>query len=451
MSDPSLTELVDCGVGPIVLHGAPREAFEDFRNINSYLCSLISVFSLQLRSGNAEIFGTEIPVDRELEFSGRKLAVFTYHGCVLAVKGKPSVEYVADETPMSSYFNTHLALQQIREAAAGSEGPRVMVVGPSDVGKSTLARILLNYAVRNEQVPLFVDLDTNEGSVSVPGCLSATPITRVIDPEEDFSASAATTSLAPLVFYYGQTTPLDKPKLFSQQMTALADIVQKKLDVDAEVRTAGLIINTPSEFAEASGKDLLALAIKEFKVNVLLVIGNERLHSELSRKYKKGVSVVKLAKSGGVVSRDKNFRKQLQNRSVREYFYGTAKAELLPYSTSLPFVDTVIRRIGNAPSYLSLAMEREKYESRMIKVDPSDILLSFVLAVSSVDAPSTEKQGATAVDEDAESKLLIEGPVMGFVYISEVVTNQSRMNVLIPSPGRLPRKYMIMGTLTWRE
>lgn len=55
----------------------------------------------------------------------------------------------------------------------------------------------------------------------------------------------------------------------------------------------------------------------------------------------------------------------------------------------------------------------------MMTVDPSDILLSFVLAVSTVDAPS-EKSPAGPVattSEDDESDALTDGIIMGFVYM----------------------------------
>jgi cellulose biosynthesis protein BcsQ len=43
-------------------------------------------------------------------------------------------------------------------AETSGSGPITMVVGPTDVGKSTLCRLLLNYAVRIGRRPLFVDL-----------------------------------------------------------------------------------------------------------------------------------------------------------------------------------------------------------------------------------------------------------------------------------------------------
>jgi polyribonucleotide 5'-hydroxyl-kinase len=45
--------------------------------------------------------------------------------------------YEAKETPMIHYLNIHTALQQMRANAEQKKlpGPRVMVVGPDDVGK----------------------------------------------------------------------------------------------------------------------------------------------------------------------------------------------------------------------------------------------------------------------------------------------------------------------------
>ena len=44
-----------------------------------------------------------------------------------------------------------------------------MVVGPTDVGKSSLCKLLLNYAVRMGRKPILVDLDVGQGSIAVPG------------------------------------------------------------------------------------------------------------------------------------------------------------------------------------------------------------------------------------------------------------------------------------------
>lgn len=44
--------------------------------------------------------------------------------------------------------------------------PQVMVVGPTDVGKSTVCRLLLSYAVRVGRRPTLVELDVGQSGVS---------------------------------------------------------------------------------------------------------------------------------------------------------------------------------------------------------------------------------------------------------------------------------------------
>ena len=125
---------------------------------------VLLVIHIKLLQGTAEVFGSEIAPLQKHQFSGAKVAVFSWHGCSLEVKGKTTVEYISDETPMNAYINTHFALESLRCEAAdkGKVGPRVLVVGPSDSGKTSLCKILLNYAIRMERAPIYCDLDITE-------------------------------------------------------------------------------------------------------------------------------------------------------------------------------------------------------------------------------------------------------------------------------------------------
>jgi polyribonucleotide 5'-hydroxyl-kinase len=65
--------------------------------------------------GMAEIFGTEMVKGKEYQFTpGTKMAVFTYQGCTIHVKGKTEMTYVAKETPMIMYLNAHGGLETLR-------------------------------------------------------------------------------------------------------------------------------------------------------------------------------------------------------------------------------------------------------------------------------------------------------------------------------------------------
>ncbi|XP_017693703.1 PREDICTED: polyribonucleotide 5'-hydroxyl-kinase Clp1 [Lepidothrix coronata] len=168
---------------------------------------------LELLTGMAEVFGTELTRNKKFTFdAGAKVAVFTWHGCTVQLSGRTEVAYVSRDTPMLLYLNTHTALEQMRRQAERDDerGPRVMVVGPTDVGKTTVCRLLLNYAVRLGRRPTFVELDVGQGSVSIPGTMGALYIERPADVEEGFSLQA------PLVYHFGSTTPGTNIKLYNK-------------------------------------------------------------------------------------------------------------------------------------------------------------------------------------------------------------------------------------------
>lgn len=121
--------------------------------------------------GQAEIFGTELVRNKQYVFGGgARLAVFTWHGCLVQIEGNLEVDYISAETPMVIYLNVHMALEQMRQKVEKGEGsksfgPKVMICGPVNVGKSTLTKILLNYSVRMGRRPVLVDLDVGQGQL----------------------------------------------------------------------------------------------------------------------------------------------------------------------------------------------------------------------------------------------------------------------------------------------
>ncbi|SAM09369.1 hypothetical protein [Absidia glauca] len=392
---------------------------------------------IKLLKGTAEIFGTELATGVDYTFSGRKAAVYTWH------------EYTANETPMSSYLNTHLAIQQLRTLARSSNelGPRVLVIGPHDVGKTSLCKIMASYAFRQGEKPLYVSLDTAEGSITMPGAVTATAISHLIDIEEGFGSSATTaasmgSTTMPLAYYYGYESPSENVKMYNLVVSRLASTANSRLAADADSRASGIIIDTPG-LIDQVGYELIWHAVQEFSVNVVVVLGHERLYSDMMKKYKDqaGITVVKLNKSGGVVERDKQFRTQLQRTKIKEYFYGTPKCELSPYSMLVNFNDINIWRVGEviAPSSaLPIGMENMDSETKLVKVDSFDMCLHSVMAI--LDADDSEDEGN-----------LLNSSVVGFIYISDVNDEKKKMTILSPSPGRLPRRHVLMGAFKWME
>ncbi|KAG1054862.1 hypothetical protein G6F43_003150 [Rhizopus delemar] len=405
---------------------------------------------VKLIQGTAEIFGTELAVGVEYSFTGRKAAVYTWHGCTLEVKGQFSVEYIANETPMTSYLNTHLALEQFRQRMKADKelGPRVLVIGPHDVGKTSLCKILASYSLKQGGTPIYVSLDTSEGSITMPGTVTATSIQHIIDVEEGFGSSATTaasigSATMPLAYYYGFESPAENVKLYKLVTSKLADAVKSRMAVDEDCRTAGIVIDT-SGLVDQVGYETIQHTIEAFDVNVVIVLGHERLYSDMNRilsAKQPEISIIKLSKSGGVVERDKQFKNLLQRTKVHEYFYGTPKCELSPYSMLINYDDVKIWRVGDviAPSSaLPLGMEGSSNETQVVKVDSHEMCLHSILAI------------LNAAPDEHENRLL-ESNVVGFIYISDVNEEKRKLTILSPSPGRLPKQHLLMGSFKWME
>lgn len=140
--------------------------------------------TVHLLEGNAEIFGIEMATDHKYFFEGEEnIAIFSWYGCKLQTEGtcQDSSMYSSNETPMTALVNIHAQLEARRDIAALNDdrGPRVLVVGPTESGKSTTARILAMYAARLDRTPVLADIDVAQSLVcGVPGCLGAISVDK---------------------------------------------------------------------------------------------------------------------------------------------------------------------------------------------------------------------------------------------------------------------------------
>jgi len=106
-----------------------------------------------------------------------------------------------------------------------------------------------------------------------------------------------------------------------------------------------------------------SLSLTHRTVDVLLVLGHEKLTIDLTRLFSpREVRVIRVPKSGGAVDLDDNFRQVVQSFQVRTYFYGepslpkeisglvgrsmAIEAGLSPYSFQIGWETLVVLRVG---------------------------------------------------------------------------------------------------------
>ncbi|KAI1093020.1 Clp1-domain-containing protein [Rostrohypoxylon terebratum] len=414
-----------------------------------------STLDIKLLSGTAEKDGTELAPNTPYTFTATKSKINTWHGCVLEIMSTSGTydaytsEPTADDTPMVSYLNLHFKLEAIRAAAekSGQTGPRVLVVGPPNAGKTSLVKTLTGWATRMGRQPLVVNTDCREGMLALPGSLSAAVFATIIDITTNWGSTPSSGPSAipvklPIAYNYGLGQPDENVRLFKRVISRLAVAVTSRLSEDPDVKTSGLLIDTGGVSASKGGYDHIAHIVSEFSVNIVIVIGSERMGSEIQKKFAgqkttldEPITVVSLDKSGGVVERDSGFLQQVREAAIREYFFGNASTTLSPFTQQVDFSALSVWQVNESPS--SGSLEDEIYNDAVLeKVEPSLMMQNCLLSVV-----------CASVHDPADT--IRDSNVMGYVYVADIDEKRRKLKVLAPVNARLGDRPLVWGS--WPE
>jgi polyribonucleotide 5'-hydroxyl-kinase len=488
-----------------ILHPREELRFEVAFGSASASCSFVC------RRGSCELYGCELAVGKVYTIAngGVKVALFTWHGCVIDLEAPAGVEisYISEETDANvAFVNTHAQLEALRDEASlnpETGGPRVMVIGPPECGKTSLVKTLVAYATKVGRTPLWVDLDPMDNAISVPGALAVAPMTASAVTVETYATTGIPpNSIHPLVVYHGSSSQI-YPDLFKGQVDRLAQSIERRLREDDHARSSGIIVNT-NGWIQEGGFDLLLHTVKTLKITVLLILGHDRLYSMMSNNYKKlkqqqeevdGVGgleapqqdptattttvvipkVLKLPRSGGVVSRPGPFVRQCRTRAVKRYFYGDLVSDpsslsaatgagggkkdapstlgtpqLTPFLVQIPFSEVQIYKLSSmalSSSLLPVAQMQSTDAIQITQVDLDHEAETLQHALLAVCHPSAVQ----AYQESGRGRDLVTAGVAGFVAVERVLTDTDTLHLLSPCAGSLPSKTLILGDITWME
>ena len=364
-----------------------------------------SRLNVKVKSGIAEIFGTELATGTEYTFKNYQFSIFAVEDVELEWRcpqlDSESLSITANTTAKYIY-NLHFALEKMRSSSF--EGPRVLVIGDKNCGRTTLCRILCSYAIKNKSYqPMYVNLDPQQAVFSPPGCLTATPISDILDVECSTWGQSMTSgatplhSKQPLVKNFGLERIAQNKELYLDVVEQLAQGTNDRILNDSLVRRSGALIDIPplSELDE-DFNDLEFFA-KKCKANVVVMLGIT----------------------------DNSTAEKIANK--------LSKTVLSPYAIGVDFGDIMV------------------YRPRNLLEDTEDQTNEFVPVTVTANNLQHALVAITYADKKATPQIVQKAPLLGFGLITEVNEKRNKLRILLPVPGALPNKAMVLTSYRYLE
>lgn len=276
-------------------------------------------FYISVVRGTGEIFGSVLVKHQKYYYEGSKyFSIYTQRGCLVEMKGNSYKYEVRENTYMKSYIqlNNQLNLFSHQAKEGDIPGPKVLIVGPTDSGKTSLCKVLLNYAFRFGKTPSFIDLDVGQNAISIPGTMSMVHVDKMLDPVADFNFCSSTYSL-----HYGLNSPQRKA-LYLRNINQLAKVFESACQREQCIKYSGCFINTCG-WVKDFGFDAIKNVAIAFEVQHVIVVGCEETKNKLKEILpSSSCEVILIPKSTGAVQRSTQFRRCSRDQKVTQYFKG---------------------------------------------------------------------------------------------------------------------------------
>eukprot|EP01004_Peranema_trichophorum_P010117 NODE_8877_length_637_cov_29.361868_g8252_i0.p1 GENE.NODE_8877_length_637_cov_29.361868_g8252_i0~~NODE_8877_length_637_cov_29.361868_g8252_i0.p1 ORF type:complete len:201 (+),score=29.73 NODE_8877_length_637_cov_29.361868_g8252_i0:65-604(+) len=151
--------------------------------------------------------------------------------------------------------------------------------------------------------------------------------------------------------------------------------------------------------------------------------------------------IEKVVRSGGVVPRNPSTRSKELSIAIKEYFYGSrcqGGHTLRPHRVLVSFDNITIYKVGGfrvAPYLLPVGATSSVDPCQLDIVQPSENLLHTL-------------GGLSYAQEESDIR---NANLAGLVHFQEIDIQNRKFTFLIPSPGALPGKFIIIGKIQWLD
>ncbi|KAH9579956.1 Polyribonucleotide 5'-hydroxyl-kinase Clp1 [Trypanosoma melophagium] len=352
----------------------------------------IGTGSIVLLDGAATIFGA--PLRRNVRYTFNKcgIPVVCLATCRLHVEG----EFTATVSVLDSAADDlHAVLDFARAEAASKsssgvvydsheepiQGPRVLVVGDQNTGKSSLCRNLVNLAITGQTYGVaLVDADVGQQGIVCPGSIATAFIENFIPVDEGFNTMAA------LTFFFGDKTVTTSSRkryldLCASTWQAIASVGLSK----PKYAIGGVIVNTMG-WTTGIGRDILFELLSVFSITHVIICGSDGdLAEELRRStFGHNITVLCYPKQARMFTCGASQLNESRTEQLVGYFQGTLRTPLSAYRgvahvKDVQFVDALTSEILSWQDVKPLSLAAVVWTDSLESIDEANVAGFIIL------------------------------------------------------------------------
>lgn len=235
--------------------------------------------TLKVEEGNLYLNGFLLEINKDYQFDVLPISLFTDE-----IEAKVHIKIpIQKNNRIQFIIRSNTFFTDIKNNMSLSTTPNrnIIVVGDVSSGKTSICKWLINTLIahNDKKEALYVNLDPRQPLYTPSKCISALPL-------RDFIVNGTFPQSSPLVYYYGDVEITEEYVEYYLKLLEELALYSKERLKHFKDSSTGLVIDFPSVTSEHHVR-VLSRTVREFDITDFIVVGDERLSTNINKTFPK--------------------------------------------------------------------------------------------------------------------------------------------------------------------
>ncbi len=251
--------------------------------------------SLKLQEGKANVFGSPLKpqqkliIKREKQFAIEIIKESTIEG---EFGERATYLEIDDTTIPKSWFKVANTFQK-------SNNNKIIVIGSTDTGKSTLCTFLVNHILKLKQSVALIDADIGQSDLGPPGTLGLSIINKPYIEPDNLNIDS--------MIFIGKTSPSSVTEKVIKGISKLENCIHKETSI---------VINTNGWILDSDAIAYKLRMIRQLEPNMIIILEEEK---ELYNIFENNLPFIRIQVPKFIKTRGRDDRKKIREYRYKKY------------------------------------------------------------------------------------------------------------------------------------